>query len=328
MNAIPTPKLDPREQHFRFAGPHDGLQLFLRRLEPVTRSAAASSPVLYVHGGTFPSALSIAHRFDGHSWRDALGEAGFDVWGLDFHGFGSSDRYSQMDAPPEANPSLCRTADAAAQLTAAARFILAQTGQPRLSLIAHSWGTLPTGCVAAAHPDLIDRLVLFGAIARRAPAGDQKPPPEPAWRIVTLADQWSRFVEDVPADEPLVLSRAHFEEWGERYLDSDPQSRSRDPIGVKVPTGPFNDIRHAWHGGFPYDPSQLRAPVALIRGEWDGVIPDADARWLFDGFTASPMKRDIKIGRATHLMHLEATRHALYRESIAFLQGRDQAPTP
>jgi pimeloyl-ACP methyl ester carboxylesterase len=143
---------------------------------------------------------------------------------------------------------------------------------------------------------------------------------------VTLADQWSRFVEDVPADEPAVLARAHFEEWGERYLDSDPGSRSRDPIGVKVPTGPFSDIRHAWHGEFPYDPALVRAPVAIIRGEWDGLIPDADARWLFDGFTASPDKRDIKIGRATHLMHLEAMRFALYRESVAFLLDGIQAP--
>jgi len=29
----------------------------------------------------------VAHRFDGKSWRDALNEAGFDVWGLDFYGF-------------------------------------------------------------------------------------------------------------------------------------------------------------------------------------------------------------------------------------------------
>src|SRR5215468_6095920 len=328
MNAILTAKLDPREQHFRFAGPRESLQLFLRRLEPVTPSADAFSPVLYVHGGTFPSALSIAHRFDGYSWRDALCEAGFDVWGLDFRGFGHSDRYPEMKEPPEANPSLCRTADAAEQLATAARFILAQTGRPRLSLIAHSWGTLPTGRFAATHPDLVDRLVLFGPIARRTPAGEQKAPPAPAWRIVTLADQWSRFIEDVPGDEPPVLSCAHFEEWGERYLDSDPRSRSRDPIGVQVPTGPFNDIHRAWHGEFPYDPGLVRAPVAIVRGEWDGVIPDDDARWLFDAFKASPLTRDIKIGRATHLMHLEAMRHALYCESIAFLQGGDQAPAP
>jgi hypothetical protein len=34
--------------------------------------------------------------------------------------------------------------------------------------------------------------------------------------IVALEDQWNRFVEDVPAHEPPVLSRVHFEEWGQR----------------------------------------------------------------------------------------------------------------
>jgi pimeloyl-ACP methyl ester carboxylesterase len=324
MNTMPAPKLDPREQHFRIPSPHKDLQLFLRRLEPVARAEGDARPVLYVRGGTFPSALSIAHRFDGYAWRDALCEAGFDVWGLDFHGFGSSDRYPEMDQPPAANASLGRTADAAEQIAAAARFILERAAEPKLSLIAHSWGSLPTGRFAGAYPDLVDRLVLFGPIAARRPSGEA-PPTEPAWRIVTLANQWARFVEDVPDDEPPVLSRAHFEDWGERYLDSDPGSRARDPAGVKVPTGPFNDIRHAWHGALPYDPGLVRAPVAIIRGEWDGLIPDADARWLFDALKASPDKRDIKIGRATHLMHLEAMRHALYRESSAFLLDGDQA---
>ena len=39
-----------------------------------------------MHGATFPSALSIAHRFDGRSWRDELCDEGFHVWGFDFHG--------------------------------------------------------------------------------------------------------------------------------------------------------------------------------------------------------------------------------------------------
>jgi hypothetical protein len=65
---------------------------------------------------------------------------------------------------------------------------------------------------------------------------------------------------------------------------------------------------------------------AIIRGEWDGLIPNADARWLFDAFTQAPVKRDIKISRGTHLMHLEAMRLALWRESIGFLIGDDIAP--
>jgi hypothetical protein len=33
---------------------------------------------------------------------------------------------------------------------------------------------------------------------------------------------------------PPVLSRTHFGVWAERYLDSDPDSRTRNPPGVKI----------------------------------------------------------------------------------------------
>ena len=318
-----VPKLDPREQHYGIPSSRPGLQLFLRHLPPKTPSDRV---VLYVHGATFPSALSIAHRFDGYAWRDALNEVGFHVWGFDFHGFGFSDRYPEMNAPADANPPLCNAADASAQLEAAVRFILAQHRVPQLSLIAHSWASMPAGAFAGRCRSLVDRLVLFGPISRRPPRRYEKPPTAPAWRIVTLADQWARFVEDVPRDEPPVLSRAHFDDWGERYLDSDPESRCREPASVKIPTGPFLDILRAWHGELAYDPAEVQAPVAIIRGEWDGLIPDGDAGWLFDAFKASPIKRDIKVSRGTHLMHPEAMRYALYRESIAFLTSGDEAP--
>jgi pimeloyl-ACP methyl ester carboxylesterase len=320
------PKLDPREEHFRIPGPRPAMDIFLRYLPPKSADpAVGTAAVLYVHGATFPSALSIAHRFAGRSWRDALCAAGFHVWGFDFYGFGHSDRYPEMDEPAEANPPLCRAEDAASQIDAAVRFILGRQQANRLSIIAHSWGTIAACRFAGNRPELVDRLVLFGPIARRAPRRYEKPPALPAWRLVTLADQWARFVEDVPPQEAPVLSRAAFDSWGERYLDSDPESRGRTPAGVKVPTGPFSDIMHAWHGDLAYDPARVRAPVAIIRGEWDGLIPDADARTLFDAFTAAPTKRDVKISRGTHLMHLEAMRHALHRESIALLSGGDLA---
>jgi pimeloyl-ACP methyl ester carboxylesterase len=233
-----------------------------------------------------------------------------------------------MAEPADAHPSLCRCEDASRQVAAAARFILEHHGAQQLSIIAHSWGSMPAACFAGEHPTLVDRLVLFGPIAQRPARRYEKPPATPAWRVVTLEDQWARFVEDVPPGEPPVLARVHFDDWAERYLDTDPDSRRHDPVGVKIPTGPFTDILHAWHGQLAYDPGLVQAPVAIIRGEWDGLIPDQDARWLFDAFKASPIKRDIKISRATHLMHLEAMRYALYRESIAFLQAGDAAPLP
>jgi pimeloyl-ACP methyl ester carboxylesterase len=257
--STPTDKLDPRERHFRIRGPADGLELFLRHLAPA-RPVAKPRAVLFVHGMSFPSALSIAHRFDGRSWRDELCDAGFQVWGLDFYGFGGSDRYPEMHHPAGENAPL-------------------------------------------------------------GPSTAEPPPPLKAWRLVSVPEQWERFTEDVPSGQPPVLSEAHFRVWAERFLDSDEASRRHDPPSVQVPNGMAAEIAATRHGRLAYDPGEIRAPVAIVRGEWDTLCTDADARWLFDALAAAPVKRDVKISRATHLMHLEEGRHALYRETLTFLEG-------
>jgi pimeloyl-ACP methyl ester carboxylesterase len=308
---INAPKLDPRETHALIPSPHAGLHLFARHLPPPD-GTPPSGVVLYVHGGTFSSALSIAHRFDGRSWRDELAAAGFHVWGLDFHGFGHfSDPYPETDP----HTPLGRAADASRQLERAVRFILTHHGIDRLSLIAHSWGTMVSGHFAESCPEMIDRMVFFGPIARRSPPTDA--PKLPAYRLISLQDQWDRFTADVPPNEALVLSRRHFDEWGEAYLDSDPESRSRRPQAVKTPSGAFQDIFDAWGGTLSYDPGLIQAQVAIIRGEWDSMCTNADAAWLLE---AIPTARDVKIPRATHLMHLEENRYALYRKAAAFLK--------
>lgn len=322
--ATAAPLLAHGEAHFWIPSPHAGLRLFLRYLAPPDDAASDGRVVLYVHGGTFPSALSIAHRFDGRSWRDELCAAGFHVWGLDFHGFGRlSDPYPEMTEPADNHPPLGRAEEAARQLEAAVRFIRARHGVSRISLVAHSWGTIVAGRFAGRCPELVDRLVFFGPIVRREPAA--QPVRLPGWRLISVQDQWDRFTAEVPTGEPPVLARRHFEAWGAAYLDADPDSRSRTPAAVKVPCGAFQDIFDAWVGVLAYDPALIRAPVAIIRGEWDGMCTDADARWLFDGLRASPTRRDVKIARATHLMHLEANRGALYREAEVFLRGGDTA---
>jgi pimeloyl-ACP methyl ester carboxylesterase len=199
-NESAWPKLDPREEHFRIAGHRDGMRLFMRRLSPAERQAHRA--VLYVHGATFPSGLSIAHRFEGRSWRDALCEAGFTVWALDFYGFGYSDRYPEMDASAQDRPPLGLAADAAEQVAAAARFILAHDSLTALSLISHSWGSMAAGRFAGAHAALVDRWVLFAPIARREPSRSASTPTGPAWRLVSIEDQWNRFVEDLPPEAP------------------------------------------------------------------------------------------------------------------------------
>jgi pimeloyl-ACP methyl ester carboxylesterase len=320
------PKLHPREKHFRIAGPCPDLALFLRHVSPEHGTAPHGNVVLYVHGATFPSALSIAHRFDGCSWQGELAAAGFHCWGLDFHGFGFSDPYPQMAAPAAENPPLGRAVAASRQLECAVRFIAAHHDVPRISLIAHSWGSIVAGRFAGRCPELVERMVFFGPLAQRPPRADA--PRLPAWQPISLQYQWDRFVADVPRDHPPVLLKCHFAAWGEAYLDSDADSRRRLPAAVNVPCGPFQDIADAWSGALAYDPGLVRCPVAIVRGAWDSLCGDDDAKWLFDALSASPMRRDIKIDRGTHLMHLEESRYALYRETRTFLAGEDGAPAP
>ena len=305
------------EEHFLIRGPHSDLRLFLRRLGSSTGSDGPS--VLYVHGATFPSALSVAYRFDGKSWRDALCASGFVVWGLDFYGFGNSDNYPEMAISADDGQPLGLAWQAAEQLLAAIRFILRHEQNKSLSLISHSWGSMPAGLVAAEHADLIEKWVAFAPIAQRTPTQREDEPSGPAWRLITAADQWTRFVEDVPKEESSVLRPRHFEAWAESYLATDSESTLRNPPSVKVPSGPYVEIKRAWAGKLAYDPKLVFAPVAIIRGAWDRSVPDQDARWLFDSFSHSKSKRDIKIARGTHLMHLEETRFELWSESINFL---------
>jgi pimeloyl-ACP methyl ester carboxylesterase len=198
FNERPITKLDPREDHFFIPGPIEGLSLFLRHLGS-TRPAELGV-VLCVHGMSFPSALSIAHRFDGRSWRDELCDAGFETWGLDFYGFGFSDRYAEMDQPAELNPPLGRIESLSSQIERAVRFICKHHGCPNISILAHSGGAIATGHFAVRCPELADRLVFFAPITYR-PATNSNSNRLPAWRLISLKDQWDRFTEDVPHDE-------------------------------------------------------------------------------------------------------------------------------
>lgn len=293
------------------------LQLYEQR----SATADPRRPVLYVHGMSFGAANSILFRFDGTSWADALNHAGFAVWGFDFAGFAGSERYPAMaDATPAPDAPLGRAGEAARQIARVVRAIIAQTGVARVSIVAHSWGTIAAGLFATQHPELVDRLVFFGPIVpRRQLAAPSTLGP---WRLVTVADQHRRFVEDVPAGHAPVLLEHHFATWAKAYLASDPESGARSPPSVKVPNGPLADVMAAWSGSLAYDPAKIVAPLAIIRGEWDSLCTDADAAGLIAALGSTSAVPDCKIAKGTHLMHLEESRGALHAAAIAFLSSQ------
>ena len=222
-----------------------------------------------------------------------------------------------MAEPADRHPPLCRAPEASDQVAAVLALMRRETGQPRASLVAHSWGSMPAARVAIAEPDGVDRLVLFAPIAQRttgvAPTG------LPAWNDVTAEAQHARFVEDVPKGHPPVL--VAFDRWAPAYLASDPDAARRTPPAVRIPNGPRADNADAWSGQLAWNPAELLRPLAIVRGAWDSLCTDADASMLLAAATSAPQRGDRKLEAGTHLMHLETGRRVLYEAVGRALKG-------
>lgn len=283
------------------------------------RHAPGPGPsVIYVHGATFPSGLSVAYRFGGQSWMDDLQARGFDVWGFDFAGYGGSDRPAAFAGEADRGEPFGRAPDAARQLARVVEHVRRASGRERVSLVAHSWGTIVACLLASHHPEQVERLVLFGPICQRGAAG-RAPANLGAWRLVSIAAQLARFTEDVPVGHPPVLIEPELRDWGPAYLASDPEAAARTPVpAVKIPSGPSADIAAAWSARLGYEPAVITAPVLIVRGAWDSLTTDADARWLRERLGSSET-RDVVIPQGTHLMHLEHAREGLFEATAAFL---------
>jgi branched-chain amino acid transport system substrate-binding protein len=313
------------EEDFLVPFGQSGLRLFLRHL-PANQGGANQRVVLFVHGATFPSGLAAAFPFGGHSWMQDLSLANYDIWALDFIGYGGSDRYPQMSNAGDGDAPLLRAEEASEQIEVATRFILDKAHVSKISIIAHSWGTLPSGLFATRRPEMMDRLVLFGPVALRQRGADKDPKNQSlssAAFNVTVEAQRARFYGYVPAEEKPVMAAADMALWGPAYLASDATSTKRVPASVRVPSGPAADINLAWSGTFPYDPTKIIVPTLIVRGEWDTVTKNEDAHWLYDNLRNAPIRRDVVISRGTHVMHLEESRFQLYREVQIFLEGND-----
>lgn len=312
MDAVLDTNKDAAGEVSRLAGGADEPTLLIRH------AAGPGPSVIYVHGATFPSSLSVAYRFGGYSWMDDLQGRGFDVWGFDFAGYGGSDRPAAFAEAAERGGPIGRAPESAEQLARVVAHVRLATGRQRVSLIAHSWGTIVAGLFASRQPEQIERLVLFGPICQRSAPGPAPANPG-AWRLVPIAAQLARFVEDVPDRHPPVLIEPELQDWGPAYLASDPEAAARMPVpAVKIPSGPTADIGAAWSGRLGYDPTAVTAPALIVRGAWDSLTTDADARWLRERL-GSAETRDVVIPHGTHLMHLEHAREGLFEATAAFL---------
>ncbi|WP_374580428.1 alpha/beta fold hydrolase [Pseudoduganella sp.] len=273
--------------------------------------ANGALPVLFVHGSSFPSGLSFDFCMDGQSWMDWLAARGYDVYALDFLGYGLSDRYP--DAPAPGGPP-GRARAVARDVGSAVDAILRRTGQRQVLLVGHSWG----GSVAARYAQdsggKVAKLVLFAAVTPRAaaplaPAGGAAA--GPAYEAMTPGQRIAAMDGLRPAHEPPQLHADVFRDWGAQWLASDGRGEGK----VRFPAGPGADVAELQRGGSYYDPARLAMPVLLVRGEWDAWPSDSDFRRMLGQL---PNAQYLEIPRGTHVMHLEAARGALYAAVRAF----------
>ncbi|HEY2977891.1 MAG TPA: alpha/beta fold hydrolase, partial [Burkholderiaceae bacterium] len=271
--------------------------------------------VIYVHGATFGADLSVFFQFDGRSWADEMSAVGLNVWGFDFAGYGSSERY------PDAGEPVGTFGDAARQLRRIVLGVRQRNGDRPVVLLSHSRGGAVAARYAGDQPQDVAALVLFAPIVLRladASAPAPAAPDQPSHYPLSVWAQYRRFIEDVPRGCPSLIAGAHMQAWAAGFLASDPTAASRVPASVMTPSGPLTDVRALWSGQALYDPTRIAAPTLLVRGEWDSSCTDADATQLMAALQVEA-KVDAKIEQGTHLMHLERQRGALHEQVNRFL---------
>ncbi len=258
-------------------------------------------PVLFlVHGSSISSTsfdLTVPGKGE-YSLMDAFAKFGFDVWTMDFTGYGKSSR-------GEGNSNI---ADGVADLQAAIPVVAHETGQQRFHVFGESSGALRAGAFAMAHPELIDRLVL----AAFTYTGEGSP---------TLTDrakqvEFYRTHNRRPRDRDMIRSIFTRDKPG----TSDPAvgealADAEMKFGNDIPTGTYLDMTT----NLPIvDPLKVHSPVLIVRGEYDGIATEVD---LINFYTKLPYadRQFIILPGAAHALSLGINRQQFWHVMRAFL---------
>jgi len=297
-----------------------GISLFVRNKRPAgTSTFSADKTVLFIHGRTFPSESSFDLEVRGTSWMDYIARNGYDVYLVDVRGYGRSTR-------PAGNPvaAVANGAHAFADLSSAVDFIRQRRGIERVNLLGWSLGTITVGRYAATFPERVNKVVLYAPAWVRsttAAAPPATPPAEPTatYRNQDVAAARARWLAGVPADKLQdLIPPGWFEAWVAANAATDPWGAAQTPPVMRVPNGPDFD-RARPTGALPYEAGKIRAPVLLVKAEWDADTPSSMSQALFPRLVNSAYKQYLEIGEGTHSVMLERNRMLLFRAVQRFL---------
>lgn len=234
------------------AGAEVRLAVYRKRSSP---PEAGALPVLaLVHGssasGIATYDLTLPGRTD-LSLMNVTAGWGYDVWVMDHEGYGNSDRTA-------GNSDI---ASGVADLTALSALVLRETGQARMHMMGESSGALRVGAFAAAHPDRVGRLVLQALTytGRGSPTLGKRAEQAEYYRTHARRPRDAAMLESIfTRDKPGTTDADVIAAFIAAEL----------PFGDSVPAGTYLDMT----ANLPVvHPAQVRAPVLLISGEYDGI---------------------------------------------------------
>jgi alpha-beta hydrolase superfamily lysophospholipase len=278
------------------------LYLFRKRLNP-PHSHQGAEPVLFlVHGSSIsgrPAFDLSVPRHGEYSLMNKFAEYGFDVWTMDFSGYGRS-------SVGKGNSNI---ADGVEDLKAAVEVVARETGQQRYHFFGESSGALRAGAYATEQPQRINRLVLTALTY----TGEGSP---------TLTDrakqlEFYRTHNRRPRDGAMIHSIFTRDKSGTSDLAvGDALADAELRFGDSVPTGTYLDMT----ANLPViDPQKIHAPVLVARGEYDGIATDEDCLNFYRKLPNSDRQFAILPGMA-HSLVLGLNRHQLWHVTRAFLE--------
>jgi alpha-beta hydrolase superfamily lysophospholipase len=234
-----------------------------------------------------------------YSMMNAFARYGYDVWTMDFEGYGKSSR-------TEGNSNV---ADGVADLKAAIPVVARETGLQKFHVFGESSGALRAGAFAMEHPELINRLVL----AAFTYTGEGSP---------TLTDrakqvEFYRTHNRRPRDREMIRSVFTRDKPG----TSDPAvgdalADVELKFGNDVPTGTYLDMT----ANLPIvDPLKIKNPLLIVRGEFDGIATEVDLINFYTKLTVSDRQFVVLPGLA-HSLSLGLNRELFWHTMRAFLE--------
>jgi pimeloyl-ACP methyl ester carboxylesterase len=323
------------------------VQLFVRErvlagIAKNFRSAGANGKVvLFVHGGTYPSAPDYDVAFKDYSWMEYLAQAGFDVFAMDITGYGASTRPYPMNDPCNTSPSsvsdgvsgediimpypltahcppsypyvLATSQSDWDDVNEVVDYLRALRGVDRISLIGWSGGGPRMGGYAALYPEKVDKLVLQApAYSRLTPTNPPSTIPRPGFpftvstRYHAFVDRWDIQVHCENQFDPGIRDVI----WA--------MNMAFDPLGATWGPGVVRARTQTSWGWNASMAARVQAPTLLFSGVYDQEVAPQLVRDLFADL-GTDNKVFVAVDCASHYIPYETQHEVLYKGSKDWL---------